>query len=109
MCELIFGLNTEKEARIVDRRRVRLLIGNNHRRANLGDAIELFGEGFRQANATMRRRITRQATGMERDAVLGQPMHVGHRCIVVGFRIVLLFLLQDCEDPRRGLVALLAG
>src|SRR6476619_2059648 len=45
---------------------------------------------------------------MERDAIPGQPMHVGHRCIVVGLRIVLYFLLQDCEDPRRRLVALRA-
>ncbi|MNE57037.1 hypothetical protein D3C80_1519830 [compost metagenome] len=46
---------------------------------------------------------------MQGDAVPGQALHVGHRCVVVEVGAVLDLLLQDGEYPGWGVLALLAG
>ena len=43
------------------------------------------------------------------DAGVGEPLHVGHRRIVVLFRIILLTLAENAEDAARCGVALRAG
>ena len=63
----------------------------------------------RQAHAAMRGRIARQIAGMQRDARPGQPVHVGHRRIVVGRGMVVLVLLQHHEHAGRRRVPRLAG
>ena len=46
---------------------------------------------------------------MHADAGVGEPLHVGHRRIVVLFRIILLTLAENTEDAARRGVALRAS
>ena len=46
---------------------------------------------------------------MHADAGVGEPLHVGHRRVVVFFRIVLPMLAENAEDAARRGVALRAG
>ena len=93
----------------VDLFRLRLVVGDDHRHAELGDAEQALGELLRQAHASVRGRVARQLPGMQRDARPGQPVHVRHRRVVVGRGMVVLVLLQDLEHAGRRCVAELAG
>ena len=70
---------------------------------------QLLGKAERQPHATMRGRIPGQRPAVQRDAVPGDAMHVGHPGIVIHVRAVVDFLLDDGEDAGRRLAALDAG
>ncbi len=107
--EFTRGIFAEHHAGMGHLFRLRLVVGDDHRHAELGDAKQKLGEFLRQAHATMRRGIAGQLTRMQRDARPGEPVHVGHRRIVVGRGMVVLVLLQDLEHAGRRRVAELAG
>src|SRR3970040_2296428 len=65
---------------------------------------QLFGKGIRQSNASVRCRISRHVAGMQRYSIPGQPLHVGHRRVVVEVGVVLAPLLQDREHTGGCLI-----
>lgn len=69
----------------------------------------LQGKFVRQADAAVRRRVAGQVAAVERDAAPGEPLHVGHRGIVIEARIMLDVALQDGEHAGRRPVAGTAG
>ena len=81
--------------------------GDDDRRADLRDGVEVVGELLWQVNATMRVGIARKIADMQSDALPGQPLHVGHRLVILG-RGVGLGLLQNREDAGRRAVTRLA-
>jgi hypothetical protein len=82
--------------------------GEDHRRSDLGDGVEVVGEVGRQVNAAMRVWIARQIADMERDPFPGELLHVRHRFAIRG-RSVHLGLVEDGEDAGRRRMSRLAG
>ena len=60
----------------------------------------------RQADAAVRGRVSRHRSGVQRDAVAGDLLHVGHRRVVVFLRAVVPVLGDDREAACRRLAAL---
>ena len=85
------------------------LVCDHDRRADLRDAVEQLGKAPGQPDAAMRRRVAGQIAGMHCDTLRGEPLHVGHRRIVIGARPMHDLLLQDGEHAGRRLASLAAG
>ena len=109
LVELGLGILRENEARMRNGGRLRMRIGDDHRRPNMRDGEKQFGKFERQSHAAMRRRIARQLAGMKCHARPGQPVHVRHRRVVIGRGMVIAILLQDREHAGRRRMAGFAG
>jgi hypothetical protein len=77
-------------------------VGDQHRRAHLGDAEQEPRELERQVDAAVAARGARHPARVQRHPVPGQPLGVRHRRLVVGARTVHPRLLQDREYAGRG-------
>jgi len=69
------------------------------------DLEQLGCKGKGQSDATMRRRIARDDTGVKRGAGPGNPVHPGHRGPAIDVGVVVSLLLEDAEDAQLGSVA----
>ncbi len=78
-------------------------------RAETRHGEQPLGECVWQADAAVRRRITRQGARVERDTRPGQPLHERHRRAGVDVALVVARFLDDAEDAGRRAVALLAA
>ncbi len=61
------------------------------------------------SDATVAGGVAGEIARVHGDAGVGEPLHVGHRRVVVFLRVVLLLFLKDAEDAARRGVALRAG
>src|SRR5207342_79566 len=66
-------------------------------------------EIIRHADAAVAGGVAGEIPRVHADAGVGEPLHVGHRRIVVFFRIILLTLAENTEDAARRGVSLRAG
>lgn len=73
---------------------------DHDRHAEVGRVVEQPGELQRQVHAAMAFREARQPASMQRHAVPGQALHVEHRRVVIGGRMVPGVLLKDREVLR---------
>ena len=89
--------------------RLHLVARDDHPHAELGGRPELLREVMGQADAAMRRRVTRHHALVHRDARPGDALHERHRCAAVDVGVVVAVLLDDAEHALRGRVAGHAG
>src|SRR4029077_770299 len=73
-------------------------VRDDNRRAFHSNTEEQFGKFQRKPDTSMRIRITRQVTGMERYAAPGHPFHVRHLCALVDTRGMMHLFFQDREN-----------
>jgi hypothetical protein len=82
-----------------------LVIGDDDGRADPGNRVKLRREIHRKSDATRRRRIAWQITGMHRDTGPGESLHMRHLGAFVDTRLVSDLLLQNSEHTGRRLLA----
>src|SRR5687768_117772 len=75
---------------------------DDNARPELGGWPQLRGEITRQANASVRGRITGQHTLVQRHARPGEALHVRHWSIAVEIGPVMAVLLEDAEHTQWG-------
>jgi hypothetical protein len=81
-----------------DQSRLIRLDGNHHRLTELRDPEQQFGKFERQVNAAVALRIAWKSAGVESNTALGQALLEGHRCVIVGRRMMAWVFLQDHEN-----------
>ena len=91
------------------RDRLRIVRRDDHAHADLRLAEQVLGKVIGHADAAVRGRIAGQRPAVQRDARPGDALHVRHPGIVIEIGVVVLVLLDDAEDPGRGLASLDAG
>src|SRR5262245_36676919 len=81
--------------------RPNIVMRDNHTRAALREVKESNGKVIFQANAAVRRRISRQVAGMQRDPRPGDALHIGHGGSAINIRTMPFFLTDDAEYAER--------
>ena len=102
------GIHRRHEPRMGNRVRGNLFVGNDDSEPGLSFTVQELGELIGHAHASVRSRVARKFTCVNRDARPGEALHVGHGRVVVQVRVVIGVLLKDREYARRRFVALLS-
>src|SRR6476620_3786634 len=76
---------------------------HDHPHAHRGRVEQALGEVEWQPDTAVGRRTPRQDAAMKGDARPGDALHVRHVSIVIQVRVMVLYLLDDAEDPGRRL------
>jgi len=78
------------------------MVGDNDRRPNGCDRVEIGCKIHRQPHATRRCWVARQVSRVDRDVGPGEPLHVRHLRTFINARFVTNLLLQNRKYPSRG-------
>src|SRR5262245_29272043 len=89
--------------------RAHVVAHDHHAHAKLGSLEQALGKARRQPDTAMRGRMARQLTGVQRNPRPGDPLHEGHRGIIVEIGVVLAVFLKNAVDAGRRLVSGLPG
>jgi hypothetical protein len=98
-----------KQRRVGDFDRDHVARRDDHAHADPRLLEQALGEAVGHADATMRRRMSREGAAVQSDARPGDALHAGHGGIVVEVRVMLRLLLEDAEDAGGCLASLLAA